>query len=131
MPLVRIALRRGKAPQDRLAIAEAIHRCMVSELQVPAHDRFQIITEHDPASLIYDQEYLGIERSDDIVIIQITLNRGRTLDAKRRFYRAVANALAARPGIRPQDVFVNLLEVAKEDWSFGNGIAQYAPEETA
>jgi len=65
------------------------------------------------------------------VIIQITLNRGRTLDAKRRFYRAVANALAARPGIRPQDVFVNLVEVAKEDWSFGNGIAQYAPEETA
>lgn len=130
MPLVRIALRRGKAPQDRLAIAEAIHRCMVGELQVPAHDRFQIITEHDPASLIYDPEYLGIERSDDIVIIQITLNRGRTLDAKRLFYRAVANALAARPGIRPQDVFVNLVEVAKEDWSFGNGIAQYAPEET-
>ena len=101
---------------------------MVDVLNVPADDRFQIVTEHDPGSLIYDPTYLGISRSDDIVIVQIALNQGRTVEMKRQFYSAVAQALAARPGIRPQDVFINLVEVAKENWTFGNGIAQYAPE---
>jgi phenylpyruvate tautomerase PptA (4-oxalocrotonate tautomerase family) len=63
-------------------------------------------------------------------LIQITLNHGRTLPMKRRFYKAVSQMLAQSPGIRPQDVFVNLVEVAKENWSFGNGVAQYAPEST-
>jgi hypothetical protein len=102
---------------------------MVDELKVPAHDRFQIITELDSDSLIYDPTYLNIKRTDDVIFIQITLNDGRTLEVKRRFYRAVANALAVRPGVRTQDVLINLVEVAKENWSFGDGIAQYAPEE--
>ena len=128
MPLVRIDLRAGKSEDYRRAIGEAVHQCMLEVLNVPANDRFQIVTEHDQNSLIYDPTYLGISRSDDIVIIQITLNQGRTAEMKRRFYGAVAQALATRPGIRPQDVFINLVEVAKENWSFGNGIAQYAPE---
>ena len=103
---------------------------MVEVLNVPAEDRFQIVSEHDADSLIYDPTYLGISRSDDIVLIQITLNQGRTVEMKRQFYSAVAQALAARPGIRPQDVFINLVEVGKENWSFGDGIAQYAPEGT-
>ncbi len=130
MPLVRIDLRSGKSPEYRRAISEAVHQCMVEVLNVPIADRFQVVTEHDPDSLIYDQTYLDISRSDDIVLIQITLNHGRTLPMKRRFYKAVAGALAQTPGIRPQDVFVNLVEVAKENWSFGNGVAQYAPEST-
>jgi 4-oxalocrotonate tautomerase len=100
---------------------------MVEVLNVPADDRFQIVTEHDPNSLIYDPTYLDISRSDEIVIIQIMLNQGRTLEMKCRFYAAVAQALAKHPGIRSQDVFINLVEVAKENWSFGDGIAQYAP----
>ena len=128
MPLVRIDLGSGKSQEYRRAIGEAVHQCMVEVLNVPADDRFQIITEHDLSSLIYDPTYLGISRSDDIVIIQITLNQGRTVEMKRQFYGAVAKSLATRPGIRPQDVFINLVEVAKENWSFGNGIAQYAPE---
>ena len=103
---------------------------MVDVLNVPADDRFQVISEHDPDSLIYDPTYLGIARTDDIVLIQITLNQGRTVEMKRQFYAAVASSLAARPGIRPQDVFISLVEVAKENWSFGNGIAQYAPADT-
>jgi phenylpyruvate tautomerase PptA (4-oxalocrotonate tautomerase family) len=130
MPLVRIALRAGKPTEYRRAVADAVHQCMVSELKAPADDRFQIITQHDSDSLIYDPTYLNISRSDDVVFIQITLNQGRTLEAKRRFYRAVVNALAARPGIRTQDVLINLVEVAKENWSFGDGIAQYAPDDT-
>ncbi len=130
MPLVRIDLRSGKSQEYRRAIGEAVHQCMVGVLNVPPDDHFQILTEHDANALIYDPTYLGISRSDDIVIIQITLNHGRTVDMKRRFYSAVAQALASRPGIRPEDVFVNLVEVGKENWSFGNGIAQYAPEST-
>ena len=128
MPLVRIALRSGKSREYRRAIGEAIHQCMVEILKVPAEDRFQIVSEHDADSLIYDPTYLGISRTDDIVLIQITLNQGRSLEMKRKFYSAVATALATCPGIRPQDVFINLVEVGKENWSFGNGIAQYAPE---
>jgi 4-oxalocrotonate tautomerase len=130
MPLVRIDLRSGKSPDYRRAIGEAVHQCMVDVLNVPADDRFQVLSEHDPDSLIYDPTYLGISRSDDIVLIQITLNQGRTVEMKRRFYSAVAQSLATRPGVRPQDVFVSLVEVAKENWSFGIGIAQYAPADT-
>ena len=127
MPLVRIALRSGKSPDYRRAIGEAVHQCMVEVLNVPPDDRFQVVTEHDSDSLIYDPTYLGISRSDDIVIIQITLNQGRTVEMKRQFYSALAQSLAARPGVRKEDVFISLVEVAKENWSFGNGIAQYAP----
>ena len=131
MPLVRIDLRSGKPADYRRAIADAVHQCMVSELKAPADDRFQVITEYDSDSLIFDPAYLNIQRSDEVIFIQITLNQGRTLEMKRRFYRAVAEALAARAGIRTQDVLINLVEVAKENWSFGDGIAQYAPEEKA
>ena len=131
MPLVRNALRSGKSPEYRRSIADAVHQCMVSDLKAPADDRFQIITEHDSDTMIYDPTYLNIKRTDDVIFIQITLNEGRTLEAKRRFYRAVVNALAAHPGIRTQDVMINLVEVAKENWSFGEGIAQYTPDESA
>jgi len=104
---------------------------MVEVLNVPAEDRFQVVSEHDADSLIYDPTYLGIARSDNIVLIQITLNQGRSVELKRRFYSAVAQSLATRPGIRPEDVFINLLEVTKENWSFGNGIAQYAPADAS
>ncbi len=128
MPLVRIDLRRGKSPEYRRAIGEAIHQCMVAVLNVPPADRFQVINEHGPDSLIYDATYLGVSRSDDIVFIQITLNQGRSVEMKRQFYSAVAQSLGKQPGVRPQDVFITLVEVAKENWSFGDGIAQYAPE---
>ena len=128
MPLVRIDLRSGKTPEYRRAIADAVHQCVVTELKAPADDRFQVITEHDSDSLIYDPTYLNIKRSDDVIFIQITLNEGRTLETKRWFYSAVVKALAARPGVRTQDVLINLVEVAKENWSFGDGIAQYATD---
>ena len=126
MPLVRISLREGKSPSYLEAIGEAIHQAMVETINVPADDRFQIFTEHSPEGLVYDEKYLGIERSDDIVLIQITLNLGRTLDQKRALYRAIAEKLAKDPGLRRQDVLVSLVEVPKENWSFGNGEMSYA-----
>jgi len=126
MPLVRVALRKGKNPEYRRALSASIHRAMVETIKVPEQDKFQIITEHDDSALIYDPSYLGISRSDDVVVIQIILNAGRTLEAKKALYARIAELVRESPGVRPEDVFVSLVEVAKENWSFGNGIAQYA-----
>ncbi len=126
MPLVRISLREGKSAAYRLAIADAVHRAMVEAVNVPPQDRFQVITEHAPDSLVYDPTYLGVDRTDDVVFIQITLNAGRTTELKNALYARIAQYLAESPGVRPQDVLMNLVEVAKENWSFGNGVAQYA-----
>jgi len=126
MPLVRIDLRDGKPPEYRIKIADMVHRAMIETINVPEHDRFQVIAEHTARGLVYDANYLGIQRGDGIVFIQITLNAGRTLEQKKALYARIAELLAAEPGIRPEDVLINLVECRKEDWSFGNGVASYA-----
>ena len=130
MPLVRVAIRRGKTEAYRAAVGEAIHRAMVETIDAPPDDRFQIVSEHDQGDLVFDPGYLGIDRSDGFLAIQITLNLGRSLEKKRALYRRIADNLAKDPGIRPQDVLVSLIEVPKENWSFGNGEASYAREPT-
>ena len=126
MPLIRISLRQGKTTEYRLKISDGVHRAMVETINVPAQDRFQVITEHRADGLIYDPGYLGIDRTDDVVFIQIFLNTGRTVDQKRALYKKIAELLAKDAGVRPEDVVINLVEVAKENWSFGNGDAPYA-----
>ncbi len=126
MPLVRISLREGKDRSYRNAIADGVYEAMLATINVPAGDRFQVIDECPPDGLIYDPGYLGIKRTDDVVFIQVTLNQGRTLELKKAFYARVAENLAKSPGLRKEDVLINLVEVPKENWSFGNGIAQYA-----
>src|ERR1700687_5089109 len=121
MPLVRISLRAGTSEAHRAAISEGVHQAMVEAINVPADDRFQVITEHPPGGLVYDPGYLGIARGDGFVVIQITLNQGRTVEMKRALYKRIAERLAESPGIRKEDVMVNLVEVPKENWSFGNG----------
>jgi 4-oxalocrotonate tautomerase len=113
-------------PDYRRRIGDAVYRAMVETINVPEHDRFQVIADHPTEGLIYDPGYLGINRTDDIVFIQITLNAGRTLEQKKALYARIAALLSEDLGIRPQDVLINLVECAKEDWSFGNGIASYA-----
>ena len=130
MPLVRISLVKGRPAALRRSIGDAVHRALVETVDVPARDRFQLLTEHEPGDLVYDSEYLGIARSDNIVIIQITLNTGRSLEKKRKLYRRIAHNLGEL-GVRREDVWINLVEVAKENWSFGNGVASYAPREPA
>jgi 4-oxalocrotonate tautomerase len=125
MPFVRISLRQGTSPQYRKSIGEAVHKAMVEALTVPADDHFQVITEHSPEGLTYDPQYLGVHRTDSIVFIQITLSEGRKPQQKRKFYKRTAELLAESPGLRPQDVLINLVEVAWENWSFGNGDAHY------
>jgi len=126
MPLVRIDLRQGKSPESRRLIGDMVDRAMRETINVPEHDCFQVITDHAADGLLYDPSYLGINRTDGIVFIQITLNAGRTLEQKKALYARIAELLAKESGIRPEDVLINLIECAKEDWSFGNGIASYA-----
>ena len=126
MPLVRIALRKGTTPDFRRKLSDAVHRAMVETIKVPELDKFQVVTEHDAEGLVYDPSYLGIARTDGVVFIQITLNAGRTLEAKKALYARIAGLLQEAPGVRPEDVLISLVEVTKEHWSFGNGIAQYA-----
>lgn len=126
MPMVRIDLHDGKPSDYRLAIGEVIYDALVG-IGVPANDRFQVITEHPKGGLIFDPGYLGIERSEALIMIQITLNEGRSLELKKRLYKSIADQLNSRLSIRREDVFINLVEVKKENWSFGNGEAQYAP----
>ena len=126
MPLVWISLREGKPAAYRQAIGDGVHRAMVETINVPAPDRFQVITEHGPENLIYDPTYLGIERTDDVIFVRITLNAGRTTEQKRALYARMTELLSNSPGVRPQDVLISLVEVARENWYFGNGEAQYA-----
>jgi len=126
MPLVRIAVMEGKPAAHRAAIADAVHRAMVETLNVPAKDRFQIIGEHGKGDLVYDPSYLDIPRTDGLVVVQITLNAGRTVEMKKAFYARAAALVQEAAGVRPEDLLVSLVEVSKENWSFGNGIAQYA-----
>jgi phenylpyruvate tautomerase PptA (4-oxalocrotonate tautomerase family) len=126
MPLARIDLVRGKSADYRRTIGDVVYDAIVDILKAPVNDRFQVITEHLPEDHIADDSFLGITRTQDCVFIQVTLNSGRTLEQKKGFYKAVADGLHQRLGIRREDVLINLVEVAKENWSFGNGVAQYA-----
>jgi phenylpyruvate tautomerase PptA (4-oxalocrotonate tautomerase family) len=125
MPLARIDLRKGKDAAYRREIGRVVYEAMVG-VGVPPKDRFQVVHEHDADDFLFDADYLGIHRSDDLVIIQVTWNEGRTVEQKKAFYKAIAEGLHAAVGLRLEDVFINLIEVKKENWSFGNGIAQYA-----
>ena len=126
MPLVNIHLMQGKPADFRRGVGEIVYQTMVDTIAVPTKDNFQIITEHDRESLVYDPEYLDIPRTAGIVIIQITLNEGRTIEVKKAFYRQLAERLHEQLEMRQEDIFISLVEVKKENWSFGNGIAQYA-----
>ena len=125
MPLVRIDLIQGQSSDYRRTIGEVVYDAMIEIFNVPKDDRFQVITEHPVEGFIFDPTYLGIQRSKDCIFIQLTFNQGRTVEQKQRFYKAVADGLHQRLGLRREDVFINLLEVTKENWSFGNGEAQY------
>jgi len=125
MPLVRIDFAEGKAPEYGKQVGQIVYNAMVATLNVPQGDLFQIISEHPKAGLQFDRNYLGIHRTDHCVFIQITLNSGRTVEMKQRFYKAVADGLHETLQLRKEDTVISLVEVSKENWSFGNGEAQY------
>ena len=129
MPLVRVSLRQGKPAAYRKAILDGIYDAMRSTFDVPEDDRFMVVSQHDEADFSYSRNYLGIARSDDFVLIQLTVSNTRPREKKKALYRAIAANLSKNPGIRGEDVFINLVEVLPENWSFGNGIAQYVADQ--
>ena len=126
MPLVRISFLKGRPAAYRRAIADSVHRAIVEAADVPALDRFQVITEHTSESLIYDPTYLDIGRTDDVMFVQIALNAGRSTEQKRALYGRVLELLAKNVGVRPQDVLISLIEVSRENRSPGNCQARKA-----
>jgi phenylpyruvate tautomerase PptA (4-oxalocrotonate tautomerase family) len=125
MPLVRIDIKRNPDASYAKKLGKLVYDSMKAAINVPDRDNFQVLTEHDDDHFVYDPTYLGIERSDGLVFIQITLNEGRSTDQKKLLYKTIAEGLNREAGVRPEDVFINLVEVKKENWSFGNGLAQY------
>lgn len=130
MPLVRVDLLEGKSPEYRAQVGQIIYQALLDCFNVPKDDRFQAITEHPKTELQFDRNYLGIHRSDDCIFVQITLSTGRTVEMKQRFYKAVADGLHESLRLPREDIFISLVEVPKENWSFGNGEAQYVTPST-
>jgi 4-oxalocrotonate tautomerase len=126
MPLTRVSLRRGKPAAYRKAILDGLYAAMRETFGVPDDDRFMLVSEHDADDFVYGADYLGIARSDDLVIVQLTVSNTRSLAQKQKLFRRIVERLGENPGVRPEDVFINLVEVAAENWSFGHGLAQYA-----
>ena len=126
MPLVKLYLRRGKSPEFKKSVADAVHEALVATANVPNDDRFQIIHELDNDSLIAHPSYGGVNRSDALIIVEITLNAGRTIEIKKNLYADIAARLGNAADVRPDDVLISLVEVTKENWSFGDGKATYA-----
>ena len=128
MPLVRISHSRGKPRAFGASLSEGVHRAMVDTFNVPEDDYFQIVTEHDAgAGLLAPKSFLGIDHGDNVVMVQITCAEGRSIEQKKMLYQAIAANLAAGAGVDRRDVIINLVETKRENWSFGNGLAPFAP----
>jgi 4-oxalocrotonate tautomerase len=125
MPLVRIDLRRGKSGAYKKAISDGVYQALREIFAVPENDRFMVVTDRSEEDFLYEPSYLGIPHSADFVMLQITVTNTRTVEQKQALYARIVELLAQNPGIRPQDVMINLIDVGKENWSFGNGVAQY------
>lgn len=129
MPLVRIDVAADTPAETVKIIGEVVYDAMTSTANVPANDRFQIINRHASDELVYPADgYLGVSYTPKIVFIQVTWNAGRTIEVKKAFYKAIADGIHTRAGLRREDVWISLIDVQREDWSFGNGEMQYAPK---
>jgi 4-oxalocrotonate tautomerase len=125
MPLIRISLRRGRPASEPAAIIDGVYKALRETFEVPENDLFALVHQHDAGEFVFDANYFGFDRSAGLVIIQITVANTRGVTQKKKLYAAIAGNLMRDPGLRPDDIFINLVEVKREDWSFGGGIAQY------
>jgi len=126
VPFTQISMTEGKSVEYRTTLMEEVYLAMRDTINIPEDDRFATISEHKPENINNSGSYLDIDRSDDVIFIQITLNRGRSTDQKKALYSKIAERLSDSLDVRPEDVVVSLIEVQLEDWSLGNGEGQYA-----
>jgi phenylpyruvate tautomerase PptA (4-oxalocrotonate tautomerase family) len=128
MPLARIDVPADATPEFMRAVGDAVYNAMADVASVPKNDRFQIFNRHAPGEIVYPEEgYLGVQYTNRLIIIQVTWVAGRSTDVKKAFYRRVADDIHQATGTRKEDIFISLVDVQREDWSFGNGEMQYAP----
>ncbi len=128
MPLVSISLLKGKSSDYIRAISDSVHQSLVEAYNVPAGDRFQLIHQHDRDEFVYNADYLGVHRTDDLVFIHVTAGKWRDVATKKALFQRLAERLAESPGLRPEDVQVIISPNDREDWSFGKGLASYVTE---
>ena len=126
MPFVKVYLREGKSAEYLRGLSDSIHEALVADANAPADDRFQVIQQLPPSGIVAHPTYGGVNRSDDLIIIEITLNAGRSVDIKKALYAGIVERLGRALDVRPDDVLISLVEVTKENWSFGGGRATYA-----
>jgi 4-oxalocrotonate tautomerase len=125
MPLIRISMRRGRPASHPAAIVDGVYRALRETFEVPENDLFAVVHQHDADEFVFDANYFGFQRSAGLVIIQLTVANTRGVTQKKALYAAIAANLQKEPGLKPDDIFISLVEVKREDWSFGAGIAQY------
>lgn len=125
MPLIRISMRRGRPASHPSAIVDGVYRALRATFEVPENDLFAVVHQHEAEEFVFDANYFGFERTGGLVIIQITVANTRGVTQKKALYAAIAQNLQREPGLKPDDIFINLVEVKREDWSFGGGVAQY------
>ena len=130
MPLARIDLMEGKPAEYKRALADGVYGALLDAVGAPEKDQFAVVSEHGPEGLVYSPDYLDVQRTDDVVFVQIMLNEGRSIEKKKALYAAIVERFAEKPGIRPEDVVINLVEVPKANWSYGNGEAQYVVDDS-
>ncbi len=125
MPLIRVSMRRGRPASHPAAIVDGVYRALRATFEVPENDLFAVVHQHEAEEFVFDANYFGFERSAGLVIIQLTVANTRGVTQKKALYAAIAENLRRDPGLKPDDIFISLVEVKREDWSFGGGIAQY------
>jgi phenylpyruvate tautomerase PptA (4-oxalocrotonate tautomerase family) len=125
MPLVRISLLKGKPASYLRAISQGVHQALIEAFRIPPDDYFQLIHQHEPGELLYDPDYLGVHRTDDIVVIHLVAGNWRDTPTKQALYKAIADRLHESPGVRREDVQIILTSNERDEWSFGNGVASY------
>jgi phenylpyruvate tautomerase PptA (4-oxalocrotonate tautomerase family) len=128
MPFIRISLLRGKSPQYIRAISDGVHRALIDAYNAPADDRFHVVHQHERDEFIYDADYLGVHRTDDLVFIHIVAGNWRDTRTKQALYKAIADRLSENPGLRREDAMVILSPNQRDEWSFGNGVASYVKD---
>jgi phenylpyruvate tautomerase PptA (4-oxalocrotonate tautomerase family) len=127
MPLTQVSILKGsKTEAQKKTLLNEIYDAMRETFEVPADDRFMTITEHAPEDFVFGRHYMNIARSDDLILILLTVSNTRTVEKKQALFKRIATGLVRELGVRPEDIFINLVETKPENWSFGNGIAQYA-----
>jgi 4-oxalocrotonate tautomerase len=119
MPLTQIFFKGDRPESFRRAVSEGVHRAMVEAYNVPASGKFHVVTQVKDADLFFDQTYAGVQRSSNFIFIQLTAANTRITDQKQAFFKRTAELLGQDPGIRTEDIAIDIVENAKENWFFG------------